>query len=258
MLFFSNEILNIFIASTNSYGFKHFKRWKEIYFNEFIAFLGIILTLGVIKYPSRKYVFEKNGFGNIFVQTLMNLNRFNNILNSWHYVNENDHSEEELKRSRQNDPFFVIKPFVTSLSSNFQKYFNCGQKLDIDEQCIPWKGRYKCRCYNPNKPTKFHFKVFSLNDSETGYMTNFYLYQGKSENRPEGVPATLFPFHKLLNPKQYMNKNHIIYTDNWYTSISSLHVVLNFGNHYIGTVKTNRKGIPSLFTTKGNSKKKKR
>lgn len=39
------------------------------------------------------------------------------------------------------DPFFVVKAFVVILADSFQRMFNCGQKLDIDEQCIPWKGR---------------------------------------------------------------------------------------------------------------------
>jgi hypothetical protein len=51
------------------------------------------------------------------------------------------------------------------LSSAFLKEFHCPQFIDIDEQSIPWKGRHKCRCYNP--PEKFHFKIFALNDAHT-------------------------------------------------------------------------------------------
>jgi hypothetical protein len=32
--------------------------------------------------------------------------------------------------------------------------------IDIDEQCVPWKQRHECRCYNPAKPEK-NFKIFA-------------------------------------------------------------------------------------------------
>lgn len=106
---------------------------------------------------------------------------------------------------------------------------------------MPWKGRHKCRCYNPSKPSKFHFKIFGLNDADTGYLSNFYLYQGKAEARPADVPATLYPLTKQLPHPQYINLNHIIATDNWYTSIAAAEFVkTTIQADYIGTIKTNK------------------
>ena len=136
--------------------------------------------------------------------------------------------------------------------------WNCHQRIDIDEQTIPWKGRHKYRCYNPKKPDKFHLKLFALNDSETGYMSNFYPYEGKNEQRPPGVTATLYPLVKLLDHDQYKNQGHLLATDNWYTTMEALiFVKKTIGADYVGTVKANKKSLPkeAIFPKVGRGKK---
>ena len=130
--------------------------------------------------------------------------------------------------------------------------------MDIDEQCIPFKGRHKCKCYNPKKPETFHFKAFGLNDAITGYLSNFYLYGGKAENRPADVPATLWPLKKLLLYAQYISKNHILATDNWYSSILAAEFVKGtIHAEYLGTIKVNKSHLPAdgKFPKKGRNKK---
>ena len=119
-----------------------------------------------------------------------------------------------------------------------------GQFLDIDEQCIPWKGRHKCRCYNKSKPVKRHFKVSSLNNSTNGYQERFKIYRGKAEERPEHISATAYPAYFLLENEKYHNKNHILFTDNWFTSFEQLKICMNYGIHMVGTVQKKRKGVP--------------
>ena len=70
--------------------------------------------------------------------------------------------------------------------------------MDVYEQCIPWKGRHKCRCYNKDKPKKRFLKLYALNDSRSKYQYDFYPYRGKAEKRPPGVSATAAPVMYLL------------------------------------------------------------
>ena len=64
------------------------------------------------------------------------------------------------------------------------------------------------------------------------------------------------PVIKLLN-NRYWHKNHILYTDNWYTSIPLLQYVLQKGVHLVDTIRTNKKNIPkdAIFKEKGENKK---
>jgi hypothetical protein len=95
-----------------------------------------------------------------------------------HVVNPNDFTIQEQKAKQQEDPFWRVTPFLEHLSLCFRRHFIPYQNIDIDEMCIGFKGRHVARCYNPNKPEKWHLKAFCLNDSKTGYLHRFYMYQG--------------------------------------------------------------------------------
>ena len=122
--------------------------------------------------------------------------------------------------------------------------------------CV-FKGRHRCRCYNPNKPEKWHFKAFCLNDSGSGYLHRFYMYQGSTEQRPNDITATLYPSYKLLGNEEYHNTGHVLHTDNWFTSLPELVLCRQRGIHCIGTVKTNKQHLPqdAIFPKTGGNRK---
>jgi hypothetical protein len=245
-LYWTPELQDKFIKNTNWYGRRYISRWShDLSRAEFKAFLAIILELGRIKFPNRASAFSNNGHGSPFIIVLgISLTRFNHILKAWRYEDYSDKSAEEIRRLKAADPFWPVKEMAEQLASRFRSMYQCRRGMDIDEQSVPHKGRHRCKCYNPNKPYKWHFKIFSLNDSETGYMSNFYLYAGASEVRPNGVSATEYPVRKLLNWPQYQDKHHVICTDNWYTSLAVLLFCASISCHFLGTCKTNRSGLP--------------
>lgn len=112
--------------------------------------------------------------------------------------------------------------------------------------------------YNPNKPEKWHFKVFSLNDATAGYICDFYLYEGKAEQGDADISATTQPVLKLfcLNPI-FFERYHILVTDNWYTQIDNLNYVIDTRNHYLGTIRTSKRGLSAegKFAKTGRAKK---
>lgn len=253
-LFWSRPLCQEMIASTNKYGFAFVKGWKELDGIEFLAFLGIIIYLGCCSYPSRRAVWRVGIKGSAYIKRIMTRDRFNAIVMAWHFEDQTSFSKDELKVLKDKDPFWPVKRFVTELSNNYEALWTPSQHVDIDEQCVPWKGRHKCRVYNPHKPEKWHMKVFSLNDSANGYQCKFYLYEGKAENRPPEITATAFPAHQLLANDKYHNKGYILYTDNWFTSFQQLETCCQRGIDMVGTVKTNRAGIPDSFKRKKGQK----
>lgn len=218
-LFITEEMMESFVTATNAYGnMRAVRGWKDTHLAEFQSFLGIIVHLGIITYPSRKHIWSTGPMGSHFVRQIMTKHRFDILLKCWRFVDYSQYTDLQIALHKQTDPFWVVTSFCEQLSRNFEAMWTPGQFIDIDEQCIPWKGRHKCRCYNPNKPEKWHFKVYSLNCSRTGYQVNFHLYRGKAENRPEGISATSFPCQKLLQNEKYHHRNYIMFTDNWINS----------------------------------------
>ena len=127
-----------------------------------------------------------------------------------------------------------------------QRRRKLGQCSDLDECTCGFRGKHKCRCFNPAKPHKYHFKMFCWNCSETGYCFAFYWYRGKEEARPAHVPATLWPVMKLVNnvvaaqPIVGDKNGYVLTTDNWYTSLHSALFLAQHGIHCCGTLRTNR------------------
>jgi hypothetical protein len=243
--FFTDDMFENMGQATNSFGQLYVKKWKEMKRSELAAFLGIVIYMGLIKYNGdRRKLWENTWKGNLFVRSVMTYARFEQILKAWHSTNYSDYTAEEIKQNKQLDPFWPIADLERALNTSFSSMMKPGQFLDIDEQCIPWKGRHKCRCYNKSKPVKRHFKVFSLNQSATGYQEAFYLYRGKAEDRPANISATAYPAEVLLANEKYQHKQHILFTDNWFTSFQQLTTCIKYGIHMVGTVQKKRKGVP--------------
>jgi hypothetical protein len=153
------------------------------------------------------------------------------------------YTNEELDLMKADDPFWAVKDYCEALRNQFSELWNPGQFMDVDEQTIPWKGRHKCR-HNPKKPEKWHFKVWCLNDSETGFLMDFQVYRGKVEQRPEGVSATAYPAYVLLRNEKYHDRGHIMFSDNFFTSFEETGCNAERGIHTVGTLRANRQGLP--------------
>jgi hypothetical protein len=99
---------------------------------------------------------------------------------------------------RRKDCFTKLRPFLTELSASFSSAFVPSQPVVSDEQTIAFKGRYKAKQYNKQKPHKWGFKKFALCDSTTGFLLSFVLYGGKDEELPAGLPLGDFVVQSLF------------------------------------------------------------
>lgn len=81
-----------------------------------------------------------------------------------------------------------------------------------------------------------------MNCSAPNYMISFYLYHGSAEPRPDDVSATIYPAYKLTANEIFHNKNHVLVTDNWFTSEYSILKMKERGIQSIGTMRGNKLG----------------
>ena len=155
-----------------------------------------------------------------------------------HVVNN---SCAEEKKEYASDKLYKVSNFLELLKHNFQAYFDLGKKLTIDEMRIKFKGRSSLKQYIKQKPIKRSYKVWVLTDILTGYVYNFEIYSGKSEERQTGLGEHVV--HSLT--RELSMKFHHVYFDNFFTSPFLAEKLLNNGIYCTGTLKTNRKGIPA-------------
>jgi hypothetical protein len=158
-------------------------RWKPTTVGELYRLFGVFLHMGMKRQPTmRSYWSTDPRYSDSFVKKCFTRDRFETLKRVLHIVNTRGFTKAQLQKKQQDDPFWRVSPFLTHLSEAYQLYFVCGQDIDIDEMCIGFKGRHVARCYNPNKPDKWHLKAFCLNDSSSGYLHRFYMYQGFTFN----------------------------------------------------------------------------
>jgi hypothetical protein len=189
-LFFTFGLLNSIAEATNIYGkSKYGDKWiADVSLQDLRIFMAVTIYFGLVKIPVRRLAWSKSSkFFLPWVANLISRDRFEQILTSLHIERTHDLSEAQRKEKNRANPYWTWQPFLDHLSEVFQKYWRIFEFMSIDEMCIFFTGRFFARCYNPNKPFPYHFKAFCLNCAFTGYLLDFYMYAGASENRPNGM-----------------------------------------------------------------------
>ncbi|CAH1961038.1 unnamed protein product [Acanthoscelides obtectus] len=121
-----------------------------------------------------------------------------------------------------------------------------GEFITIDEMLHPFRGRCGFVQYMPQKPPKYGIKIYALCDSRTYYTWNLEIYCGHQRDGPFQTSNKPFDIvRRLVDPLKNSKRN--LTTDNYYTSYPLADYLLQNGLTLIGTIKKNKKVIPSEF-----------
>ena len=92
-------------------------------------------------------------------------------------------------------------------------------------------------------PAALHLsdKIWCLASED--YLLHFEVYAGK-EDAPSDAGATVDTVLRMTTT--YQQQHYILYTDNWFTSPALLHALAHRGIRLCGSVRSNRKGMPSI------------
>ena len=112
----------------------------------------------------------------------------------------------------------------------------------IDEHMCKFKGKSLMRQYMKNKPIKGGFKFWFCCGSKSGYLYEFDMYLGKKGNTEFGHGESVV----LSLCKSLKDTNCYVYFDNFFTSPTLMAKLLENGIYGIGTVRANRKHMPTL------------
>ena len=171
----------------------------------------------------------------------------------WEIIKQNLHFNDNTRMlpadDETRDKLFKIRPLIDKLLGKF-KAIPLNQMLSVDEQIVPFKGHSGLKQYNPNKPHKWGYKIFILCDSH-GLVHNFEIYTGKiypSREMPDIGPSgnIVLKLAEVI-PR---DKNHVLFFDNWFTSLKLLCTLHSQGIHSTGTIRSNRMGSCRLIDDK--------
>ncbi|GAV08486.1 hypothetical protein RvY_18168-1 [Ramazzottius varieornatus] len=130
-----------------------------------------------------------------------------------------------------------------ALRENYLPY----EFLCVDEQLFLFKGRCGFKQYIPTKPrSKYGLKLFLLCCCRTSYCCNIQLYTGKA---PGGAAEKNQGQRVVLDLVEYLGNQsgRNVTTDNFFTSLMLGEALLKKNISLVGTMRKNRKEIPSAF-----------
>lgn len=255
-LFFTNDILQEIVVNTN-------KKLEELRRNlktpdsssyrntnkeEIEALLGLLILCSIFKSGREKLssLFSADSTGRPIFRGIMSLKRCETLLLALRFDDSSTRSER-----REKDPAAAITNIFNIFISNCQEVYSIGAHACVDETLIPFRGRCPFRMYMPNKPARYGIKLICLTDAHNSYLLNAYIYVGKDS---DGKCLTKEE-QKLLKPTQaviqvtqpIINTNRNVTADNWFSSIELVQELQKRKLTYVGTLKKNKKEIPTEF-----------
>ena len=225
--------------------------WIDTTPGDIKVFIGHVLVMGLVKKADLEKYWNMNSKTRIpFFGKYMSQNHFQSILWNFHV---NDDSQNPHRTHPLHDPLCKIRPFVDMCERNFLYQYKPGKALSFDEACCPFKGRLRFKVYNPQKPNRFHIKLFQISESTSGYILGFHVYTGKNLSCISNASKPLDPectkttkiVLRLLESTNLLDQGHHIYMDNYYTSPELFSELFYRQTYACGTVQQNRKGVPT-------------
>uniref|UniRef100_A0A3P9I8W3 PiggyBac transposable element-derived protein domain-containing protein n=1 Tax=Oryzias latipes TaxID=8090 RepID=A0A3P9I8W3_ORYLA len=217
-MFFSEDILEVVVEQSNLYAIQcNTNKPLNLTTNELEQFMATRVSQ---------------------VADTMALNRWELIKKSLHFNNN------EVRQGENVDPLHKIRPLVNHLTSKLQT-IPMGEKLAVDEQMVPFKGRNRLKQYLPAKPKKWGYKILVLAGSDC-VPHNFEIYTGRVVQPPE-LPDVGASGNVVLRLAQPIPKHqrHKLFFDNWFTSVPLILTLAQQGIQCAGTVRSNR--LPGLI-----------
>ena len=178
--------------------------------------------------------------GNTGIKQTMTRTRFQEISQFLHFA---DSTRTPARGENGYDRLYKVRAVLNAVLENSQRCYSPNKHIAIDEGMIAFKGRLSFRQYMPAKPTKYGIKVWMAADSKNGYVINHDVYLGSEEGvrRIHGLGYDVVM--KMIQP--YMNKNHHVYFDNFFSSPVLLEHLELQQTYACSTVRCNRKGLPA-------------
>ena len=266
-LYFTKELADSIITETNNYANEEIRKkqlsrkstwhkWHDITKEEFLAFIAVILNMGLIQLPNIQEYWSTASHSRIpFFPETFTRARFMQIFWMLHLTKPTQRNATIRTRIQK------VSNYLEYIDGKFRQYFIPYKAVAVDESIVKFKGRIAFITYNPNKPTKWGIRIYALADSKTGYLFTILPYYGSitSDNisRPDLPVTTRIPLHlyKKLLDRIPDAKGYHMYTDRYYTSIILAEELLKMNCHLTGTIQINRKGVPTQIKKPNFSRK---
>jgi hypothetical protein len=244
-LMFNKNIWNYVVKQTNLYAKQQMQlkpdpEWKALGVGELKSWIGCLIAMGLSRHNNIRMYWEPPWRLSI-VADRFTRDRFLAIKKYLHLA---DNSKINDNKTTNPDKLAKLRPFLNLLLQNFRSNYRPNCFLTVDEDMCKFKGRHSMKQYMKAKIIKWGYKIWKLCDSSSGYTLNLDVYTGASEQKAEqGLAYSVVM--KMM--EGYLDKNHVVVLDNYYTSVPLLLDLLDRSTYACGTIRLKRKFLPKEY-----------
>ena len=141
----------------------------------------------------------------------------------------------------ESDKVFKIRPLIDRVSQVARSMYQPNRELSIDESLVKFDGRFQHKVKIARKAAGCGIESINICEARSGYLLDWKLFTGTETTDMPKTEQTCVDLLKNLGDVS----GHHIYTDNFYTSPSLALRLACMGVGLTGTVRHNRKGLPS-------------
>lgn len=213
---------------------------------ELKAFFGVNYVMSYHKLPRlRDYWSTEPDLGVPFIMNIMTRDRFFEIRNYLHFVDNSKFTKLKLKE--RIDRGYKIRPLIDHFNKAYQAAYAPSQQQSIDEHMIKFTGQNRLKQFVKGKPIRYGFKCWCRCASKTGYLYQLDLYLGKKAENAEGNlgESVIMQF-----TKGFEKTGCEFYFDNLFNSPTLQYKLMRKDIKACGTVRANCKFMPTFETVK--------
>ncbi|XP_046706113.1 uncharacterized protein LOC124386364 [Silurus meridionalis] len=210
--------------------------------HELMAFISILFVRAIMCPVGAIVDCWSESFLVPVIKETMPRDRFISIMKHLRF-DDKDTRAERVKT----DKFAAISDIWTRFNKNCAESFTPGEHMTIDERLFPTKVHCPFTQYNATKPDKFGIKFWMATDLETKYVCNTSPYLGKDPKDPSGQKGDRLAENVVMNLMgPFLDDGRNVMTDDFFTSLSLLHRLLQRKTTLLGTVNKVRRELPQL------------
>ncbi|XP_068089543.1 piggyBac transposable element-derived protein 4-like [Hyperolius riggenbachi] len=257
-LFLTSEVIEKIVGETNRFAEQQLattqmrqsrnRRWEPVTPDEMWLFLGLIILQGLVGKPVQKWYWTTNRLlATPFFGTIMPEYRFSLIMKFLHFANNDEYDEHTHPAPKLRKIWDVYQ----LIQRSFRDSYVPERDVSVDESLMAYKGRLSWIQYIASKRARFGLKSYRLCESSSGYIWNSVMYTGKGTRFSDTYSQYGIATSSVLTlTEPLLNQGYCVTTDNFYTSPELYEVLVQNKTDCYGTVRPNRRNMPSSFACK--------
>ena len=169
----------------------------------------------------------------------MSRNRFEKLSQYFHV---NNNANQVPREDPAYDTLFKVRPVINRRVQCCQMELMSERDLTVDEAMVKHNGQLSMKQFMPMKPVKRGIKVWECAEVSSGFVCDFQVCTGKRQDGVTEKNLGYLVVHGLT--QNFTSKNHHIFCDNFFTSVSLAEDLLNDNIYLCGTTCAICKDFP--------------